>query len=206
MIDEWTRRARELMDADGRAILGIVGPPGAGKSTLAERIVAGIGSQDAVSLPMDGYHFSNKVLDELGLRRRKGAIDTFDGHGYLSLLRRLRDPATGGHTVLAPAFDRALDEPIAARIQIAPSARLIVTEGNYLLDVNEPWSELRPLFDAVWYVDLDDDVRRARLRARHEAFGRSPAEAAAWVASVDEPNARRIMATRARADLVIHAD
>ena len=206
MIDEWTRRARELMAADGRAILGIVGPPGAGKSTLAERIVAGIGSQDAVSLPMDGYHFSNKVLDELGLRRRKGAIDTFDGHGYLSLLRRLRDPATGGHTVLAPAFDRALDEPIAARIQIAPSARLIVTEGNYLLDVNEPWSELRPLFDAVWYVDLDDDVRRARLRARHEAFGRSPAEAAAWVASVDEPNARRIMATRARADLVIHAD
>jgi len=206
VIDEWTRRARELMDADGRAILGIGGPPGAGKSTLAERIVAGIGSQDAVSLPMDGYHFSNKVLDELGLRRRKGAIDTFDGHGYLSLLRRLRDPATGGHTVLAPAFDRALDEPIAARIQIAPSARLIVTEGNYLLDVNEPWSELRPLFDAVWYVDLDDDVRRARLRARHEAFGRSPAEAAAWVASVDESNARRIMATRARADLVIHAD
>ncbi len=194
------------MDADGRAILGIVGPPGAGKSTLAERIVAGIGSQDAVSVPMDGYHFSNKVMDELGLRRRKGAIDTFDGHGYLSLLRRLRDPATGGHTVLAPAFDRALDEPIAARIQVAPSARLIVTEGNYLLDVSEPWSQLRPLFDAVWYVDLDDHVRRARLRTRHEAFGRSPAEAAAWVASVDEPNARRIMATRARADLVIHAD
>ncbi len=205
-MDQLTGLARALMRSDRRALLGIVGPPGSGKSTIAERIVADIGAPDAVAVPMDGYHLSNRVLDELGLRGRKGAIETFDGGGYRSLLARVRDPGASGETIFAPGFYRTFDEAIAASIRVMPETRLVVTEGNYLLDPSEPWSRLRPLFDAVWYIDLDDAVRRARLRARHESFGRSPADAADWVMLVDEPNAQRIAATRERADLVIAED
>lgn len=200
-MDTWSEEARALVPETGRAILGIVGPPGAGKSTIVERIVAGLGFPYAVAVPMDGFHLSNAVLRSLSLRDRKGAIETFDAHGYVSLLARLRDP--GDVSVLAPVFDRALDEPIAAGILVPPDTRLVVTEGNYLLDELPPWELIRPLLDAIWYVDLDDEVRRARLRARHERFGMSPEQAARWVMDVDEVNARRVVGARGSADRVV---
>jgi len=203
-VDPLSDRARSLVPPSGRAILGIVGPPGSGKSTVAERVVAELGSPFALAVPMDGFHLSNLVLDELGIHHRKGAIDTFDGHGYVALLRRLRDPAAD--PVLAPGFERAIEEPIAARIRVTRATHLIVTEGNYLLDYQDPWPEVRPLLDEVWFLDLDDKVRRARLRARHESFGKLPDAAASWVMEVDEANALRIAATRSRADLVITVD
>ncbi|MCY7417781.1 MAG: nucleoside/nucleotide kinase family protein [Chloroflexi bacterium] len=203
-MDQWSERAGALVPPNRRAVLGIVGTPGSGKSTVADRIVADLGSPFALVVPMDGFHLSNHVLEDLGLRHRKGAIETFDGHGYVDLLRRLREPSDA--PVLAPEFDRGLDESIAARIMVTPATRLVITEGNYLLDNREPWSGVRPLLDAIWYVDLDDDVRRARLRARHESFGMSPAAAERWVMEVDEPNAVRIAAARSRANLVIEVD
>jgi pantothenate kinase len=203
-VDPLSDRARSLVPPSGRAILGIVGPPGSGKSTIAERIVAALGSPLALAVPMDVFHLSNRVLAELGIRHRKGAIDTFDGGGYVALLRRLRDPSAD--PVFAPGFERALEEPIAARIRVTRATKLIVTEGNYLLDDLAPWPEVRPLLDTVWYLDLDDEVRRARLRARHESFGKSPDAAARWVMEVDEANARRIAAARSRSDLIIPVD
>jgi pantothenate kinase len=193
-------RARSLTRAE-RAILGICGAPGAGKSTLAERLVAALG-QGAVYLGMDGFHLAQVELDRLGRTARKGAPDTFDVAGYVSLLSRLRaHPA--GEVVYAPAFRRDLEEPIACAVPIPPEARLIVTEGNYLLLPDAPWNAVRPLLTESWFLSPDEDERRARLRARHESFGRSPEEAHHRTMGSDEHNAVLINATRDTADLVI---
>lgn len=201
-VADLVRRAAALMPEHGRAILGITGPPGAGKSTLAAAIASGLGAAAAL-VPMDGFHLSNRVLLDLGRRGRKGAPDTFDAAGYGALLRRLRLPEPS--TVYAPDFDRTLDEPVAGSIAVPPEVRLVVTEGNYLLLPQAPWPSVTAQLDTTWYVDLDDDERRRRLTARHERHGMDAAAARAWTIGTDEPNARLVAATRDRADAVVTA-
>ena len=185
--------------AGSRRILGITGPPGAGKSTLARRLVDAVAG--AVLVPMDGFHLTGSELDRLGRRRRKGAPDTFDADGYVALLEGLRhDPLA---VARAPTFDRERDEPRPDAITVEPGATLVVTEGNYLLLPRPPWDRIRPLLDECWYVDTDDEVRRWRLTARHIRHGRSPEAADAWVREVDEPNAGLVRTTRDSADLVV---
>ena len=195
----------EAQASAGRGILGIVGAPGAGKSTLAAELVKEAGQRgrghEVAVLPMDGFHLADAALTRLGRLDRKGAIDTFDGYGLLGLLRRILDERD--HTVYAPAFERDLEQPIAGSIPIEPAARIVIVEGNYLLDEEEPWRSIRSLLDEAWFVEAPDDVRLPRLIARHEQFGKSPVDARAWVARVDEQNARRITACRDNADLIV---
>ncbi len=198
-MPSWTSRLDALRRRHPRAILGVTGPPGAGKSTLAEAIASTV--DDAVSVPMDGFHLADVELERLGRLDRKGAIDTFDAHGYLALLQRIR--AQRDETVYAPAFHRDLEQPIAGSIPVWPGRRLIVTEGNYLLDDDDPWPEIRAQLDEVWFVDAPTDERRRRLVARHIAFGKSPEQAQAWVHTVDDINAERIETVRTKADLVV---
>ena len=185
-----------------RFTLAVAGPPGAGKSTLAKTLagaLAGRGSDTAI-VPMDGFHLADASLQRLGLSDRKGAPETFDGHGYLALLRRLRVDRT---TVWAPGFERDLEQPIAGAIAVDPDVRLVVTEGNYLLIDADPWREARSLLDQAWFVEVDDAVRRDRLVARHVEFGKARQDAIDWVQRVDEPNARLVAASRSRADLLV---
>jgi pantothenate kinase len=188
-------RARQLPPVTGRAILGITGPPGAGKSRLADRLAAELGAGAAV-LGMDGFHLADAELRRLGLQNRKGAPETFDRSGYAALLRRLR---TEPGVVYAPVFDRAVEDSIAAAVGIPPTARLVVTEGNYLLH----WPDVRALLDEIWYMDPPADRRRTALVERHVAFGKTVAQARDWVARSDERNAELIAADRQRADLVL---
>ncbi|NJP32322.1 nucleoside/nucleotide kinase family protein [Micromonospora thermarum] len=199
-LDELVARARALADAGPRQLLGIAGAPGAGKSTLAEQIVAAVGPA-ARLVPMDGFHLAQAELVRLGRAERKGAVDTFDANGYVSLLRRLRrlEPTS----VYAPEFRRDLEEPVAGAIEVPPEVRLVVTEGNYLLLPDYPWEEIRPLLHEAWFLDLDAELRLRRLTARHEAYGRSPEEARAWACGSDEANAALVAATADRADLVV---
>jgi pantothenate kinase len=177
-----------------RTILGLCGPPGSGKSTLAKRIADLLSERLSVAVvPMDGFHLPQSVLVERGLRDVMGRIDTFDADGYLDVLRRLREPGT---TVLAPGFDRTLEEPVPDAIEVGPEVELVITEGNYLLDDEPPWDEVRSLLEDVWFVDLADGVRRERLLRRHVAFGKTEDEARAWMERVDEPNTMRVRAQR----------
>ncbi|ALU87914.1 nucleoside/nucleotide kinase family protein [Herbaspirillum rubrisubalbicans] len=197
-------RLAALLASGQRTLLGIAGPPGSGKSTLAQALLELVPDQ-AVVLPMDGYHLANAELARLGRAARKGAEDTFDSAGYVHLLSRLRRQAPD-ETVYAPQFLREIEEAIAGSIGIAPATRLIITEGNYLLLDRGHWSQVRALLDEVWYVDVDPALRLERLIARHVQFGRSRAQAEAWVLGSDEVNAALIETTRGHADRIFRWD
>jgi pantothenate kinase len=196
----WLARVRALLSDGQRRILGLVGPPGAGKSTLAAALQQAF-ADVAQAVPMDGFHLANVELRRLGRAGRKGAPDTFDSAGYAALLARLRRQS-GDEIVYAPEFRREIEEPIAGAIAVLPHTRLIITEGNYLLLNDGPWATVADLLDDTWYVDGDESLRTARLVRRHEQFGRSAQDARAWVEGTDEPNARLIAATRHRAAAV----
>ena len=190
----------------GRLIVGIAGSPGAGKSTIAAQLVAAL--PGAALLPMDGFHLPQARLVELGRRDRMGAPDTFDVDGYVATLERLRasDSSTFGNSgvaVLAPGFDREIEEAVPDAIAITPEFPIVVTEGNYLLLGDEGWQRVAPLLDATFFVTLDRDIRLERLIARHVRFGKSPADAAAWATGPDERNAATVEASAHKATHLI---
>ncbi len=200
------RAAALVAAASGRAVLGIAGAPGAGKSTLARRVVDAV--PGAVLVGMDGFHLAHSVLVARGDVERKGAIDTVDAAGFVALLRRIR--AGEPVPIWAPEFRRDIEDAVAGAVAVQPDSRLIVTEGNYLLVDEPPWTELRGsaaapgLCDEIWYADLPDEQRIARLVARHVRYGRTPAAALARATTgSDAVNARLVAATRHRADLLV---
>lgn len=192
---------RHRLDGGRRTLLGITGAPGSGKSTFAAWLQQQFGAELAVVVPMDGFHLGNAIIDGTPLRQRKGAMDTFDVGGYLSLLQRLvrRDE----DVVYAPEFRRTLDEPVAASIAVPASVPLVITEGNYLLAETPQWKEVRAQLDEVWFVDTPPALRIGRLVDRHVEFGMVRAAAEAWATGPDETNAVLIEATRQGADRVI---
>jgi pantothenate kinase len=189
-----------------RVILGLAGPPGAGKSTLAMAIVeyarARSGPAWAAFLPMDGYHLSTVQLRRLGLEDRKGAPETFDADGYAAMLARVA--ADDGADIYAPDYDRVTHhEPIAARLLIPAPARLIVTEGNYLALDDPRWRAARRYIDHLWYVEAPDAVRARRLLERQLAGGRDEAAARDWVERSDHSNGELVKQSRPNAQRII---
>ncbi len=208
------RWVEERLADHGRVRLGLVGPPGVGKSTVADELSERF---SAPVVPMDGFHLAHAVLAERGQTGVKGAPHTFDGWGFLRCLERIAAPPPGAgagagaggerdEVVFVPRFDRSLEDPIAGAIAVRPDAPLVLVEGNYLLLDQSPWDRIAATLTHVAYLHLDDDTRRRRLIDRHVRFGKSMADAAAFVERSDEANARLVAATAARADLVIDLD
>jgi len=198
-VDDLLGRARELLALPGRTLIGVTGAPGSGKSTVTDALRAALGDS-VVVVPMDGFHLSNEILVGLGRRDRKGAPDTFDVAGYVSLLRRIRDREDD---LYAPRFDRGLEQSIGSAQHVPATIPLVVTEGNYLLNDSGGWEHVRPMLDEVWFLDVDPDEIRQRLVKRRLSYGESEEAARAWVASVDEPNGHMVIASRHKADLVV---
>ena len=190
-----------LLTGSTRTIIGIVGKPGGGKSTLSKYLCKGLDPLLVSVVPMDGFHLSNKVLKELGRSDRKGAVDTFDVRGFTHLIERISHDHS--NLIYYPIFDRSIEESIAAQGVVLPSTRVVIVEGNYLMHDELGWQEVSPLLDQSWYAFLDEDVRISRLISRHIAFGKDPESAKAWAKGTDQRNADLIEASVARCDFLI---
>ncbi len=206
-VGEAVRRAVSLAaraaESNQRFILGLVGAPGIGKSTVAAHLLGATADVCPVGLfTMDGFHLAHEVLALRGDVSRKGAPDTFDAAGYVNLLRRLR--ARDEPIVWAPDYQRDLHNAIAAAVSVPRNLPFLITEGTYLLLDEGDWAGVRALIDEIWYVEGSEEIRIRRLADRHVRHGRTP-EAALERATfgVDADNARIVQATRGRADLIV---
>ncbi|CAB4757813.1 unannotated protein [freshwater metagenome] len=191
-----------LEGSSPRTIIGIVGKPGAGKSTVVAEIQNQFESNDVAIIPMDGYHLSNEELIELGRRNRKGAPDTFDVSAFVSLLRSVRNEINKNHTF--PIFHREIEASKEGEGLVPAGAKVVVVEGNYLFSQEYGWHEVFPLLDQSWFISIDDEIRMRRLIARHIAYGKTAQEAEEWSLGSDEMNARFIEKSANRAEKVIN--
>ena len=193
-----------LDKSKARVLIGIIGKPGAGKSTLSKFLMSKLPKDFVTVVPMDGYHLSNKVLKDIKKSDRKGAPDTFDVAGFASLVKRIRAEHT--QNIYYPIFDRAIEESISAQGVVTSATKIVIIEGNYLLHDKGGWEVLKNLLDESWMVDVDEDKRISRLISRHIAFGKDPEAAKAWAKGSDEINAKTIEQGRDRADFVVAID
>ena len=198
------RIQEHLEKSSERVLIGIIGKPGAGKSTLSKSLMGKLSKELVTVVPMDGYHLSNKVLKDLKRSDRKGAPDTFDVAGFVSLVKRIRSEQS--QNIYYPIFDRAIEESIAAQGVVTSATKVVIIEGNYLLHDEGGWEVLNDLLDESWMVDVDDDKRISRLISRHIAYGKDPEAAKAWAKGTDEVNAKLIERGRTRADFVVAID
>lgn len=202
-IDEALSRIKDLaLKHSGRFIIGIVGKPGAGKSTLTSHLIENL-PKDSVSLvPMDGYHLSNLQLKNLGLSDRKGAFNTFDSNGYVSLLKRINTETD--QDIYYPVFHREIEESYAADGVVLANTKIVLTEGNYLLFDKAGWEKVAAELTEIWYININDNLRIERLVKRHEFYGKDKESAFNWATGTDEINAKIVESTAARADVIIN--
>jgi pantothenate kinase len=188
-----------------RYLLGIVGSPASGKSTLAKDLAKGINkdakNKVAIVVPMDGFHRSNAELKAWGIWELKGIPDSFNAEAFINLLAGIREHTNS--QVGCPAFDRKIEEPTENAILVQPNHKLVIIEGNYLLLASNPWGKIKPMLDETWYIESNLQKIEPRLLERHIKGGRSPEDARRKMESTDLPNARLIETSKPMADHVI---
>lgn len=198
VLDDLNGRVRTAR----RPIVGIVGAPGAGKTTMA-REVAEVLNERGIStaiLPMDGFHLSNLQLGRLGLSDVKGAPQTFDSAGFVATLERI---AQGADDVYVPVFHREIEESYGADAVVSRSAQVVLVEGNYLLSDESHFGQVRSLLSESWFLKPDEHTRVDRLVLRHMRHGRSPQAAIDWALGTDQDNAAAIMKNAKNATLIV---
>jgi len=197
MID-LTRHVNTLSDhiqplrtGSARVLVAVSGPPASGKTTLATELARRLNAQkcETAVVPQDGFHLDNQVLEARGDLNRKGAPHTFDGAGFVHLVRRLKERAD----VAVPLFNRTRDLSIAGARIIPASAEVVIIEGNYLLFDDAPWFNLAPLWSLSVCLQVPITDLRARLIQRWLMHGLSSAAATRRATTNDIPNAQAVI-------------
>lgn len=151
---------------------------------------------------MDGFHLDNAVLSQYGLLSRKGAPETFDGAGFVHLVRRLKERVD----IAVPLFDRPRDISVAGAAVVPASAEVAIIEGNYLLYDAAPWFNLAPLWSLSVNLTVPLPELRARLIHRWLSLGYSRAAATRRAEANDIPNAQAVLERSLPADITLHPD
>ena len=185
-----------------RFLIGIAGAPASGKTTLAAELARRLNAQGrkTVVVPMDGFHLDNAILEDRGLKPRKGSPETFDAAGFLRLVAALKE----NDEVFAPQFDRSRDLAIAGAVAVPADARVVIVEGNYLMFDEDPWRALAPLWDLSVRVDVPLPELRARLIQRWLSLNYSSAVATRRAEGNDIPNAQREMEKALLCDITLN--
>ena len=198
-LETLVENAKSIAASGKRSILAVAGAPGSGKTTITQSIVKELGPKNVVIVPMDGFHLSNTILKKWDRRSRKGAWDTFDASGYINLISRIKNQRE--EIILAPDFDRDIDESIGGVIEVSINTPLILLEGTFLFSKHGLWPELLPLIDHGWFVHLESSIRQQRLIQRHMKHGMDLKQATQWALSTDEANAKAVELDYERASL-----
>jgi pantothenate kinase len=197
-------RIQPLRSGPARVLVAIAGPPASGKTTLADELARRLNAQkcQTVVVPQDGFHLDNQVLKERGQLNRKGAPQTFDGAGFVHMVRRLKERVD----VAVPTFDRTRDISIAGARIVTASAEVIIVEGNYLLYDDAPWFNLASLWTLSVRLDVPIEELRARLIQRWLSHGLSRAAATRRATTNDVPNAQSVLDNALPATLTLAPD
>ena len=201
-----------------RLVIGIAGPPAAGKTYFAAQLewLADKGFLPGArgrAVPMDGFHLPQDVLLSRRIRFEDGTcINMGECRGIPATfdVQSLREHLMLAHDNSAPLdwpdYDRTTHRVVPQAIGIKKSDNLVIVEGNYLfLDV-PPYERMPEFFDLRIYVDCPAPVIISGLVNRHMIGGKSLDEAKDLVRRVDLPNARLIEHTRDAAHLLVKRD
>ena len=185
-----------------RVLVAIAGPPGAGKSTIADNLAEALQAmgETAAVLPMDGFHMDDGILRERHLLPRKGAPETFDVRGFIDIVRAIK---AGDQDVLVPVFDRRRELAIAAARIVFKEDRFVLAEGNYLLLDQAPWNGLQGLFDYAIMISPPVEVLEERLMRRWLDLGLDAEAARKKVGGNDLPNGEMVRKASRRADRIL---
>lgn len=182
--------------SNSRYLIALSGLPGSGKSTLVARLAHEVNVRQSgamMTLSMDGFHLTKAQLcqmpDPQAAFARRGAPWTFDVHALFQRLQLLRDNAD--QETSWPDFQHGIGDPVQDAFVVAPSTRLILIEGLYLLRRVDGWESVSAKFDERWFLDTPFDVAMERLINRHMASWQITREQAAErISSNDRLNAQ----------------